>query len=273
LNFAGFDSNLQALDSVHKEPEKVENSVFDALDAVIDGQNPKPFFNLGYSVATSPDRLAPRAEGMTRRFVILVRGDIRTIPNGREQIEALAVAIGALPHEAFLSVAGTLFDVVKEDPDRARHKYPMIYIRMGEAGAMTLPFYRDQIMAEEMRGWQRMFPVLALCRIGEADTDLIEELKRRYNSVDFQGGGDPVNYKTALFVTLLKLGQESFLRENHPDKDGRDQWYGDVLAGKGLTKTGPNNCMPEDWPFTTYAAPEIAPRLKWSRNGWDARSN
>jgi len=79
---------------------------------------------------------------------------------------------------------------------------------------MTLPFYRDQIMAEEMRGWQRMFPVLALCRIGEADTDLIEELKRRYNSVDFQGGGDPVNYKTALFVTLLKLGQESFLREH-----------------------------------------------------------
>jgi hypothetical protein len=273
LNFAGFDSNLQALDSVHKEPEKVENSVFDALDAVIDGQNPKPPFNLGYSVATSPDRLAPRAEGMTRRFVILVSGDIRTVPNGREQIEALAVAIGALPHEAFLSVAGPLFDVVKEDPDRARHKYPMIYIRMGEAGAMTLPFYRDQIMAEEMRGWQRMFPVLALCRIGEADTDLIEELKRRYNSVDFQGGGDPVNYKTALFVTLLKLGQESFLREHHPDKDGRDQWYGDVLAGKGLTKTGPNNCMPEDWPFTTYAAPEVAARLKWSRNGWDARSN
>ena len=26
-------------------------------------------------------------------------------------------------------------------------KYPMIYIRMGEAGMMTLPFYRDQIMA------------------------------------------------------------------------------------------------------------------------------
>ena len=62
-NFAGFDSNLRALDSVHKEPEKVENSVFDVLDAVIDGQNPKPPFNLGYSVATSPDRLAPRAGG------------------------------------------------------------------------------------------------------------------------------------------------------------------------------------------------------------------
>ena len=45
-----------------------------------------------------------------------------------------------------------------------------------------------------------MFPVLALCRIGEADTELIDELKRRYNSVNFEGGGDPVNYKTSLFV-------------------------------------------------------------------------
>ncbi len=272
-NFAGFDSNLSALDTVHKEPEKVENSVFDTLDAIIGRQNPKTPYNLGYAVATNPDRLVPRAEGMARRLAALVRGDIRTVPNGREQMEALAGAIGALPHAAFVSVAGPLFDLVKEDPSRAIRNYPMIYVRMGEAGTMTLSFYRDQVMAGEMRGWQRMFPVLALCRIGEADTDLIAEMKRRYNSVDFQGGGDPVAYKTSLFVTLLKLGQESFLRENHPDKGERDQWYADILAGKGLTKTGPNNCMPEDWGPTIYATPEVAPRLKWSRNGWEARSN
>jgi hypothetical protein len=78
--------------------------------------------------------------------------------------------------------------VIGEDPERAMHKYPIIYIRMGEAGATTLPFYRDQLMVKEIRGWQRMFPVLALCRIGEADPDLVAEMKRRYNSVDFQGG-------------------------------------------------------------------------------------
>ena len=95
-------------------------------------------------------------------------------------------------------------------------------------------------------------------------------MKKRYNSVDLRGGGDPVNYKTALFVTLFKLGQESFLRENHPDNGERDQWYGDILAGKGVTKTGPNNCMPEEWPL--YATREVASPLKWSRNGWEARS-
>jgi hypothetical protein len=270
-NFSGFDSNLQALDSVHKEPEKVENNVFAVLDAIIDGQNPKTPFNLGYSLAANLDRLTPLADGMARRFVALLRGDIRAIPNWREQMEALATAIGALPHEAFVGVAGPLFDVVKEDPDRAMHKYPMIYVRLGEARTTTLAFYREQLMAKEIRGWQRMFPVLALCRIGEADTDLIEELKRRYNSVDFQGGGDPVNYKASLFVTLLKLGQDSFLRDNHPSTDERDQWYAAVLAGKGLTKIGPNNCMPEEWPL--YATREVGSSLKWSRNGWDLRSN
>ena len=131
-NFTGFGSNLQALDNVHNEPEKVENGVFDTLDAIIGGQNPKTPFNLGYSLATNPDRLAPRAEGMASRLVALVRGDMRTVPNGRLQMEALAGAIGALPHEALLSVVGPMFDLVKADPDRARQKYPMIYIRMGK---------------------------------------------------------------------------------------------------------------------------------------------
>jgi hypothetical protein len=273
-NFSGFDSNLPALDSVHQEPEKVENNVFATLDAIIGGQNPKTPFNLGYALATNPDRLAPHADGMARRFVALLHGDFKTTPNWREQIEALAGAIGALPHEAFVSVAGPLFELVKQDPDRAMHKYAMIYVRLGEAGTTTQAFYRDQIMANEIRGWERMFPVLALCRIGEADTDLIAELKRRYNSVNFQGGGDPVNYKTSLFVTLLKLRQDSFLRDNHPTDGGRDQWYADILAGKGLTKIGPNNCMPEEWPLTIYATREVASSLKWTpRNGWDLRSN
>jgi hypothetical protein len=75
-------------------------------------------------------------------------------------------------------------------------------------------------------------------------------------------------------VTLLKLGQDSFLRDNHPTGGGRDEWYADVLAGKGLTKIGPNNCMPEEWPLTIYATREVASSLKWTpRNGWDLRSN
>jgi len=88
-NFAGFDSNLQALDSVHKEPEKVENNVFDTLDAIIDAQNPKTPFNLGYSLATNPDRLAPRADGMARRFVALVRETSGRFQMGGDRLRRL----------------------------------------------------------------------------------------------------------------------------------------------------------------------------------------
>jgi hypothetical protein len=265
--FAGFEANAEALDRAHKEPERVENDVFDALQLIIDGRNPKPPFNLGYSVATRPERLAPLAEGMARRFGALVGEDLKT-PNRREQIEALAVAIGALPHEALLRVTGALHDVIAKEPG-ARNKYPMIYMRAAEVGATALPFYRDQFMNETIRGWERMFPPLALCRIGEADPELIEEMKRRYLAVDLNAGGDPDNYKSALFVALLKLGQEAFLKANHPDKSPRDAWYAQVLADQGLTGIGPNNCMPENWGFTIYAAPEVAPSLKWRRNGWE----
>ena len=118
-----------------------------------------------------------------------------------------------------------------------------------------------------------MLPVLALCRIGEGDAELIEEVKRRYLAVDLDGGGGPVNIKAALFVALLKLGQQEFLRANHPDPSGRDAWHAQVLAGAGLTKTGPNNCMPEDWGFTIYATPKVAPSLEWRHGGWEARKS
>jgi hypothetical protein len=74
--------------------------------------------------------------------------------------------------------------------NESRHQTVALRSRQTLASLFPLlPFYRDQIMGKEIRCWQRMFPVLAVCRIGEADTDLIAEMKRRYNSVDFQGGG------------------------------------------------------------------------------------
>ena len=268
-SFSGFDANAAALDYIREEAVRVEDKVFNVLRAIVDGENPKPTFNLGYSLATNPERLAPLAQDMTRRFGTLAGSPSQT-PNRRAQLEALAMAIGALPHETFLSVALSLFEVVKADQS-AWNSYPMIYVRVGEAGITMLPFYRDQFLSNRIRGWMRVLPVLALCRIGTADTELIEELKERYVAVDLQGGGQPNNYKTALFVTLLKLGQKPFLETNHPANSPRDAWYAQVLASKGLTKTGPNNCMPQT--FDVYATPEVAPSLRWTVNGWQAQKS
>ncbi len=265
-NFAGFDSSAMALDHVHKEPALVEANVFEVLQAIVDGRNPDLPFNLGYSIATRPERLVPFAEGMTHRFVALI-GDKSATPNRREQLEVLAKGIGALPHKAFVGVAPLLFDVIKEG-QIARKQYPMLYVRVAEAGATTLPFYRDQFMGDDVQGWQKMLPVLALCRIGEGDGEIIEEMKKRYAAVEPKGGGDPTDYQSALFVTLLKLGQGSFLQANPPSMKRLDAWSSQILAGAGMTEMGPNNCMPQRWVHAGYTTPEMAPSLKPMRDGW-----
>jgi hypothetical protein len=123
----------------------------------------------------------------------------------------------------------SLFEVVKADHS-AWNNYSMIFVRVGEAGVTMLPFHRDQFLNDRIRGWWRVLPVLALCRIGAAETELIEELKRRYVAVDLRDGGQHDNYKAALFATLLKLGQEPFLETNHPASSPQDAWYAQALA-------------------------------------------
>jgi len=100
-SFSGFDANAAAVEYVRKEPARVEDKEFNILRAIVNGENPKPTFNLAYSLATHPERLAPLAQDMTRRFVALA-GSPSNTPNRGAQLEALAMAIGALPHEAFL---------------------------------------------------------------------------------------------------------------------------------------------------------------------------
>jgi hypothetical protein len=124
-------------------------------------------------------------------------------------------------------------------------------------------------MTESIKGYLKSLPMLAICRIGEADDAVIAEMKTRFLAAKFPHDTD----QSALLVTLLKLGQESFLRE-HLDAvlaNLRD-WSEAVLGKKGWTQTGPNNCMPKEWPTTDYLSAIMAPGLKW-RAGWVARED
>src|SRR5262249_34538358 len=53
--FSGFDANAAALDYIRKEAVRVEDEMFNVLRAIVDGENPKPTSNLGYSLATRPE--------------------------------------------------------------------------------------------------------------------------------------------------------------------------------------------------------------------------
>jgi hypothetical protein len=97
-------------------------------------------------------------------------------------------------------------------------------------------------------------------------------MKARFMSAK---GADIDNQRnqSALLVALLKLGQESFLREHLDALPARlHDWSNAVLRGEGLTEIGPNNCMAQEWSTTDYLPSNImAPSLEWRGGRWVAR--
>src|SRR5215470_6324519 len=275
-DFRGFEQNAPALARVAEEPNRVENETFAMLKAIVDGQNPKPSISLGFSIAQNPDRLAPFAEAMAKRFVELNQSDSRDVPNRDLQLLALATGIAALPRGAFMNVSELIFAVVQQTQPTGRYarerRWPTLYIRAGDAGATAFEFYKNEFMADNFVPYLRMLPVLAICRIGQADPDTITEMKRRF--ISSNAGAEVFNdYKSALVVALMKLGEESFLRENTQSNmraRARD-WINAVLANKGTTEAGPNNCMAEEWTMTDYLGSAMAPSLQWVNRAWTTR--
>ena len=80
-----------------------------------------------------------------------------------------------------------------------------------------------------------------------------------------------VAYRTALFVTLIKLGQENPAAGSSPlELPALRSWYNDVLAGKGRGAAGPNNCMPLEWPLSQDVPAIMSPGLQWAQQRWES---
>jgi hypothetical protein len=267
--FRGYEINDVALARIAGEPERVEDDVFKALEAIVDGQNPKPPFNIGFSLSRNPERLAPYADRMAARFVELHKLSPPSVPNYDDQTHGLATALVSLPRAAFLSVVDQIFSVLEND--KFKNRYTALYVRTGDGGIKTFSRYKNDFMTGKFKGYLAPLPVLAICRIGQADEETIAEMKRRI--IDSGGSRDEDDYKSALFVALMKLGQEYFLRENFQSFPQRlRDWANAVLEGKGATEIGPNNCMALRWNNTNYHGPMMEPGLVLQRNAWVARA-
>ena len=69
-------------------------------------------------------------------------------------------------------------------------------------------------------------------------------------------------YNAALLVTLVKLGEQTFVEANRQVMHAKFQtWTDSVLAGKGTTETGPNNCIGQRWSHD-YIPPSMQPSLR-----------
>ena len=244
-------------------PAPGEDQAFDALRDVVEGRSPALSWSTSVLIASDQTRLAPFATGMAKRFLDLSQSANANRPGRREQAALLATGIAGLGRAEFATVQDLLADLARKD--EVREEYPLLYLRLADSGPQLYPIYRDQFLAQNATQAQKLFAVLAICRMGQADGELISALKLEWAESD-----EPDNYRAALSVALTKLGQENELRAGaQASSKILRGWYDAVLAGRGKTDVGPNNCMPMEWPGDyTYVPPSMAPRLRWVQQQW-----
>ena len=242
-----------------------EDQAFDALRDVVEGRSPALSWSTSVLITGDQIRLAPLASGMAKRFLDLGRSDNANFPGRREQAALLATGIAALGRAEFETVQNLLADLARKDD--VRDEYPLLYLRLADSGPQLYPIYRDQFLAQNATQTQKLFAVLAICRMGQADSELISALKLEWAE---SGVTQLDNYRAALFVALTKLGQEDELRAAAQSSSRvMKGWYDAVRAGRGKTDVGPNNCMPMEWPGDyTYVPPSMAPSLRWVEQQW-----
>jgi hypothetical protein len=264
--FRGFAENDAAVARAGQEAERVTDTVFATLGAIVAGGEPELPHNMSYSLAREPGRLAPLAEPMAQRLVELQAAPGRPNQKRIEMLRVLAAGLAALPAESFAKVAGTVFAAVRAG-DLAR-EHPTLYLRAADYGAAALPFYRAELMRQH-RGLTRALPVLALCRIGQADVETIGELKTRLLGPE---AAKDRRYQTALFVALARFGEAAFLRANLGAlNEKQHDWMETVLAGDGDVDGRPNNCMSHEWGQTGHLGEALQPALHRLRGRWSKR--
>jgi hypothetical protein len=204
---------------------------------------------------------------MTDRFLALNQGGALDVPTRLEQMSLLITGIVALPPSEFASVADRLSDLIRRDSS-IQGDYPLLYVRLADAGPKVYSIYRDQFLAQNATERDKTLAVIAICRIGQADSELLSAMNSE--SAKFNAGElKDLNYQSALLVALLKLGhgatsESSGWSSSHVLK----RWYDAVVLDRSKTEVGPNNCMPMAWLESAYIPRSLAPRLKWLNDHW-----
>jgi hypothetical protein len=244
-----------------------EDTAFGALRDIVDGRSPALSWATSFVIASNPSRLGPFATVMTKRFLDLSQMGAFDVPGRLDQARLLAAGIVALGPAEFATVRDQLSDLARRD-NSIRDNYPLLYVRLADVGPKMYSIYRDQFFAQNATERDKLLAVIAICRIGQADSELISAINSEWTKFD-SGELTDNNYQTALFVALLKLGQESTIKDTgRPNSRILRGWYEAVLAGRGKTDVGPNNCMPMEWPENTYVPAFLAPRLRWANERW-----
>ncbi|GLH78551.1 hypothetical protein SSBR45G_34600 [Bradyrhizobium sp. SSBR45G] len=237
------DLFAQFVDFVHDSA--VETSGTGVFINIVYKGSIAPPGNMEHAVLAAPEKLAPLRDAIVERFIQLTGSSIGV---NNKWYRLLDKSLVALPREAYASMTDDQVNRLLEalGASRGWDYFRELYLRMTDAGLRTEPFFERELAKLQNRGASKsLVPELAICRLGQADEHTREILRKAFadtsNTDQFD---DPVEHNSAVFVTLLRLGDAaaahgapaSFTREDVVS------WYDAVRQGKGRTDVGPNNC-------------------------------
>lgn len=244
--FRGHPENTAASLRASRLAASREGQGFELLQAILDGKDVKVPTGMGDAISKDPRRLAPYAEAMVKRLDELQLQLHDTSRNPGDHRLVLDHGLAALPPDVFAKIADEAFEIVEREGHNRR--MPQLYLRAADVGPKAFAFYKRQFLDFRTDVDRARFAVLAICRLGRADSETITAMKQDYRESTYKAE------KSALFVTLLKLGERRFVEADaHSRIRWWDGWADAVLANQGLTQTGPNNCREMeawgmDWP-------------------------
>jgi len=197
------------------------------------------------AVLAAPEKLIPLRDAIAARFLQLTRASIGV---NNKWYRLLDKSLVALPRDSYASMpddeVSQLLDALGSS--RGWDYFRELYLRMTDAGPRTLSFYERELSRLQNRGASKsLVPELAICRLGQADEPTKEILRKEFTDTSKTDRfDDPVEHNSAVFVTLLRLGDAS-VAQGAPAAFQREDvvgWYDAVRQGKGQTDVGPNNC-------------------------------
>jgi hypothetical protein len=192
------------------------------------------------AVPAAPEKLIPLRDAIAARFVQLTRASIAM---SNKWYRLLDKSLVALSREAY---AGMPDDEVNQLLDalgssRGWDYFRNLHLRVTDAGPRTLGFYERELMkSQNIRPTNSVAPELAICRLGQADESTREILRKEFiDTSQTDKFDDPVSHNSAVFVTLLRLG-DAAVAQGAPANFQREDvvsWYDAVRQGKGRRRS------------------------------------
>ncbi len=241
--FKEYTESANAIAEASGLADKIVNDMFEHLDLMMLDHSTKIAWRMEYTLTKDPARIAERTDRILEYLKILESKKTTGVYELESKKKLFLSLLVWLPDDQ-LKVHGTvIFNLLKNY--KKLSYVSELYLRLADfekdISGLSV-WYEDHFNNSPHKHLYRYMPVSALCRAGGVTKTTNALMRNDFNLG--AGKNKHSQYHEALFLTLLKLGEEEFLKKSLASQDlWQKKWYYSVLEGNAVGPYGPNNCM------------------------------